>query len=77
MNSTKQRHLTIRHKLALEGSSFSEISRSLGVSHTTVLAISNGRSRSLRVASAIASKLGTTPHALWPEIYAEDEGSSK
>ncbi|WP_226554814.1 helix-turn-helix domain-containing protein [Celeribacter naphthalenivorans] len=76
MNNTKKRHLTIRHKLALKGSSFSEIARSLGVSHTTVTAVSNGRSRSLRVADAIANKLGTTPHVLWPEIYAEDDLSA-
>ena len=69
MNSSKQRHLSIRHRLALANSSFSEIARNLNLSHTTVIAVSNGRSRSARVATEIANALSTKPHNLWPEIY--------
>lgn len=71
MHNQKQRHLEIRHRLSLAGSSFSAIARSLDVSHTAVLAVSNGRSRSQRIAVSISTVLETTPEILWPEIYEE------
>lgn len=77
MPNSKLRHLEIRHQLNLSNSSFSAIARSLGLSHTAILSVSNGRIRSQRIAEALASTLKTTPHDLWPEIYSAQKEDVK
>ncbi len=54
-------------RLRLAGSSLANIAQEMGVAATTVTHVSQGRCRSRRIERAIASKLGTTPEALWPD----------
>ncbi|MDX8347400.1 helix-turn-helix domain-containing protein [Cognatiyoonia sp. IB215446] len=56
-------------RLQLANSSFNEIARELGLSHSTVLDVSNSRGVSMKVAQAIAEKIGSSPDELWPGKY--------
>lgn len=74
MKTARDRHLKTKYELQRAGSSFNEIARELGVSHSTVLAVSNRRAVSARVQEAIARKLGVSPAQIWPERYSNEEG---
>lgn len=69
LDATKVKHLEIKMRLQLVNSSFNEIARELGLSHSTVLDVSNSRGVSIRVAQAIADKIGSSPGELWPGKY--------
>jgi len=73
VQTAKERHLKIKYELQKAGSSFNQIARDLGISHSTVLAVSNSRGVSARVQDAIAEKLGVSPSELWPERYQEED----
>ncbi|MDB6181054.1 helix-turn-helix domain-containing protein [Paracoccus fistulariae] len=66
-------HREIRRRLRASGSSFLKIARELAITPTTVVTASLGRCKSRRVEEAIAGKLGTSPEALWPDRYDEEE----
>ncbi len=66
-------HETIKYQLRMAGTSLSEVARDLGVAQSTVTTVSQGYRKSHRIQSAIASKLGTTPEALWPDRYLKTE----
>ena len=74
VQTARDRHLQTKYELQRAGSSFNEIARELGVSHSTVLAVSNRRAVSARVQEAIARKLGVSPAEIWPERYPNEEG---
>ena len=76
MQPAKEKHLRLKYELQKADSSFSEIARELGVTHSTVLAVSNSKGVSARVQQAIADKLGVSPSELWPERYPEKGGKS-
>lgn len=63
------RHEMIKARLRIAGTSLAQISRELGVSHTTVGMVCQGYSRSRRVEEAISDKLSVRPENLWPERY--------
>jgi len=44
-----------------------DIARALGVSHTTVIMVVDGRSKSRRIAQAISDAVGIPVAELWPE----------
>lgn len=69
LDATKVKHLEIKMRLQLVNSSFNEIARELGLSHSTVLDVSNSRGVSMKVAQAIANKIGSSPDELWPGKY--------
>ncbi|KIC43455.1 hypothetical protein RA27_05305 [Ruegeria sp. ANG-R] len=64
--------MKIKYELQKAGSSFIRVARDLGISHSTVLAVSNSRGVSARVQDSIAEKLGVSPSELWPERYQEE-----
>ena len=66
-------HSRIKARLHDAGSSFSEISREINRSVTTVITVSQGKCTSRPVAEAIASKLKTSPEKLWPQRYGKGE----
>ena len=72
VQTPRDRHLRTKFELQRAGSSFNEIARELGVSHSTVLAVSNGRGVSARVQEAIARKIGGSPAEIWPERYPDE-----
>lgn len=74
MQIDREKHLETKCALEKRNLSFSKIARSLGLSHTTVLAVSIGRSRSKRVEAAIASALDKSPAEIWPDRYQMEEG---
>jgi len=76
LQPAKARHLKIKYELQLAGSSFNDIARDLGVTHSTVLAVSNGRGGSSRVQLAISEKIGVPLEELWPEKFPEQTGES-
>jgi len=63
----------VKARVRLAGSSFSAIARELSVSHSSVTVVSQGYRNSTRILSAIASKLGEEPKAIWPERFASAE----
>jgi lambda repressor-like predicted transcriptional regulator len=69
-----ERHLEIKARLQRAGSSFAQVARTLGVSHTTVTTVSMGFRTSRRVQSEIASVLGVEPSELWPERAQPKDG---
>lgn len=69
MRTALVHHERIKMRLRLAGSSLSEISRELGVRPTTVTSVSQGYRRSRRIELAIASKLGMSAEAVWPDRY--------
>lgn len=68
----RENHIIIKHRLELRGVSFSEIGRRLGVTHSIVIATSQGRSRSMRVEEGIANILECKPCELWPDRYKKE-----
>ena len=73
MQPDKAKHLRLKYELQKAGTSFSAIARELGVTHSTVLAVSNSKSVSARVQQAIGDKLGISPAELWPDRYPNPE----
>lgn len=69
MMIAERQHQRIKGALKLRGSSLSAVARSLDVAPTTVTIVSKGIRRSRRIEAAIASALGMTPDALWPDRY--------
>ncbi len=67
MMIAERQHQRIKGALKLRGSSLSAVARSLDVAPTTVTI--KGIRRSRRIEAAIASALGMTPDALWPDRY--------
>lgn len=65
-------HEMLRARLRLAGSSFSAIARELGITPSSVSLVSQGHRRSAKIQQAIASKLATTPEALWPARYIKE-----
>ena len=63
----RQKHAKIRYLLAMAGLSFSDIAATLGVSPSTVSAVSLGRSRSRRIEMEISMRIGVPEPELWPE----------
>lgn len=63
------RHEILKARLRIAGSSLADIGRELKISHATVGAASAGYTRSRRVETAIADKLGARPEDIWPERY--------
>ncbi|MBO9436996.1 helix-turn-helix domain-containing protein [Ruegeria sp. R13_0] len=74
MQDLRERHLKTQYELQRAGSSFNEIARELGLSHSTVLSVSNSRSVSAKVQARIAEKIGVHPAEIWPERYPEYKG---
>ena len=72
MQPEKAKRLRLKNELQKVGTSFSAIARELGVTHSTVLAVSNSKGVSARVQQAIAYKLGVAPSELWPDRYPEN-----
>ncbi|MBO9409669.1 helix-turn-helix domain-containing protein [Shimia sp. R9_1] len=73
----KARHLRTKFLLQSAGSNFNEVARELGLSHSTVLSVSNSRSVSAKVQELIAKKIGVHPGEIWPERYPDNAGKSK
>jgi lambda repressor-like predicted transcriptional regulator len=73
LQTDRDKHLETKFALQRAGSSFNQIARELGISHSTVLAVSNRRAVSARVQEAIARKLGVSPASIWPERYTNKE----
>ncbi|NVD45100.1 helix-turn-helix domain-containing protein [Qipengyuania atrilutea] len=72
MNS-EQQHEHLKWLLQVQGTSLSQIARSLDVRPTAVTMVSKGRGRSRRIEAAIAEAAGLTPAQLWPQHYAHLE----
>lgn len=77
MQIDMKNHMKIRHMLERKGITFSSIGRRMELSHTTIIAVSQGRSRSRRVEAEIANELGVQPADLWPDRYAKEVSMSK
>ncbi len=60
----------IRAQLIDYGCRPTELAKQLGVSDASVSLVISGKSKSARIADAIAEQLGTTKESLWPQIYA-------
>ncbi len=73
MNTRKERHLITKFELERRGLSFTGVARSLGLSHTTVLAVSNSRARSQRVERELARLIDKRPEDIWPEWYQNEK----
>lgn len=65
----KKRHYHIRQQLLDTGYTIQKLADEIGVSRPTVSMVNAGRRTSHRVQEKIATKLGTTPEALFPERY--------
>lgn len=63
----REKHAKVRYLLALAGSSFSDVAANLGVSPSTVSAVSLGRSRSRRIEAELSKRTGVPETELWPE----------
>lgn len=63
----REKHAKIRYLLALAGLSFSDVAEILGVSPSTVSAVSIGRSRSRRIEMELSKRTGVPESELWPE----------
>ncbi|UWQ80348.1 helix-turn-helix domain-containing protein [Leisingera sp. S132] len=77
MQDSKARHLRTKFLLQCADSNFNEVARELGLSHSTVLSVSNSRSVSAKVQELIAEKIGVHPAEIWPERYPEYERKPK
>lgn len=73
----KARHLRTKYLLQSADSNFNEVARELGLSHSTVLSVSNSKSVSAKVQELIAEKIGVHPREIWPERYPEHERQQK
>lgn len=65
-------HEMIRARLRMAGTSFSAISRELGVSPPSVSLVSQGLRQSKKIQDAIARKLKTSPEKIWPGRYKQE-----
>lgn len=63
----REKHAKVKYLLALAGSSFSDVAARLGVSASTVSAVSLGRSRSRRIEAELSKRTGVPEVELWPE----------
>ena len=72
MQIDMEKHRNIKHRLENKRVSFSAIARRLELSHTTIIAVSQGRSRSRRVEAELASELGVKPVDLFPDRYEKE-----
>ncbi|WP_425025642.1 helix-turn-helix domain-containing protein [Paracoccus versutus] len=69
MNNARREQ--IKCDLRTKNLSFSRLSQISGIDPSVFSAVCAGRKRSRRVARLIAQALGTTPEALWPEVYGD------
>ncbi len=67
------KHEDIKCALRKKGSSLSLAANFLKISPTSVTLVSQGFRKSHNIQSHLASILGTTPEALFPERYQEDK----
>lgn len=68
------RHARIKMQLHEIGISFADIAREVGVKRSSVCIVSQGRSTSHRIQTAIAGHLGLTAQDLFPERYRKETG---
>ncbi len=66
-----RRHHEIKYRLNLSVSSLAKIARSLELSPNTVHSVSSSRSKSMRVAQALADAIGEDVSILFPEYFQE------
>jgi len=59
----------IRAQLIDNGCRPSELAKQLGVSDASVSLVISGKSKSARIADAIAQELGLDKRDLWPSLY--------
>lgn len=64
-----QHHEFLKFRLRSAGSSMAQISKTLGISQSSVTVVSQGYRRSHRIQTEIARQLNTTPEALFPDRY--------
>lgn len=62
-------HEDIKAALRKKGVSSADLARHLGLSQMTISHVIHGRSKSVRVANAIAQITGHSLHVLWPSRY--------
>ncbi|MFS4438019.1 helix-turn-helix domain-containing protein [Paracoccaceae bacterium GXU_MW_L88] len=65
-------HHHIKEAMRVNGTSFAQLSRQLGVSGASMSLVSQGLHRSKRIEEAIATAIGRRPEDLWPERYKDD-----
>lgn len=68
------RHERIKFELRSRGLSFAKLSKQEGLHRSVFAAISATTKRSRKAATLIAEAIGTTPEALWPEVYGHEGG---
>jgi len=68
--------LDIQFLIRRAGKTQAALARELAVSKTTVTTVIQGKSRSRRVAQAIADLTGRTVDELWPGAYAQESAES-
>lgn len=68
-----QFHELLKCRLRLAGSSMAQISKTLGITQSSVTVVSQGYRRSHRIQTEIARQLNTTPEALFPDRYSGKE----
>lgn len=73
MAADETRHVEIRNRLRLAGTSIAGLAREIGVAPATVTIVSQGHRTSHRIQSAIARKLGLLPEELFPERYGKGD----
>lgn len=72
-----ERHDGIKRRLRAKGITFTQIAEELGITSVAITRVCQGHGRSERVECAIARKLGTAPHELWPDRYTHKEDQMK
>lgn len=75
MESPHNDRESIKQALRDRGTNLAQIARRLGVRNSAMTQALDGYNRSRRIESAIATALGTTPEALWPERYPSQEAA--
>lgn len=70
MNSEpRAKHEHIKAELRIRGTSLAALGRDLKVTSAAMSMVSIGLNRSIRIETAIAGALETTPERLWPERF--------
>ena len=69
LNVDLEFHERLKCQLRLAGSSMANISRSLGISQSSVTVVSQGYRRSRRIEAEIARQLGTSAEKLFADCY--------
>lgn len=77
MSVDRDFHEILKCRLRLIGSSMSEVAKTLGIAQSSVTVVSQGYRTSHRVQSEIARQLDTTPEALFPDRYPQQEEDTK